>query len=178
MLPLPETGFCLMVADYLLTGEVFMAVLIVSTDRQPLLDGWHACCCTAAAYRFGRCGSITRSTASTAIGDISAVCCEMTLLLSDLQHQHRDEAERHTGSKSGGTAVCVLEHKHMAGNTGSLLCDNICCGPQQATKPCLLNHPWCFAAHVLAALISDSLSSRLTGMAIDSKTCNSASKGM
>jgi hypothetical protein len=53
-------------------------------------------------HRLGRCGSITRSTASTAIGDINDVCWLMTLLLSDLQVKHVQQQTQTKQQKTEG----------------------------------------------------------------------------
>lgn len=68
--------------------------------------------------RLGCCGSITRSTASTAMGDIRDVCWLMTLLLRDLQRQHTN-THRQTGRQADRQRW--IEHKHATGEGGPTL---------------------------------------------------------
>lgn len=63
---------CMLMAAAVVLCRTRLCISLYGVWRQP------------ETHRFGRCGSITRSTASTAIGDISAVCWLITLLLRDL----------------------------------------------------------------------------------------------
>lgn len=78
------------------------AVQCASLQAPSTCDNNLAPCCAASpppwarppkshyTHRFGRCGSITRSTESTAMGDISAVCWLITLLLRDLHSTSKE----------------------------------------------------------------------------------------
>jgi hypothetical protein len=141
---------------------------------------------------------MTRSTASTAMGDMREEYWDTTLLLKDLWHpgEGGECSQQHTRCRNLATVKppCHLpaglgiahapagRHRHpqallLPDPHPSCWLQALAHAGLLITAACL--HGWvllaaegcCLAPHVLAALISASLSSRLTGMAMDSRIC-------
>lgn len=129
-----------------------------------------------APHMFGRAGSMTFSTESTAMGERRDEYWDTTLLLRDLQTEGQQCIRCRRTHDVCMANVCMHTHSppqaactHMhRPQTHTRLCTLHAALPAHMQAPCPLG---LMATHVVAARRSCSLSSRLTGIAMDSRIC-------